>query len=109
MFSFWWYIDKRNGLNIDICEIILELVDNVCLLSLCGLFDDNIKQFERCFGIEINCCDNYFKLIGCLICVIVVVDILCSLYVDIVLMCGQIQDIELEQIYFVIKEVWVLE
>lgn len=43
MFSFRRYIDKRNGLNIDIREIILELVDNARLLSLCGSFDDNIK------------------------------------------------------------------
>ncbi|NQF22267.1 PhoH family protein, partial [Enterobacter hormaechei] len=35
---------KRNSLNIDTREISLEPADNARLLSLCGPFDDNIKQ-----------------------------------------------------------------
>ncbi|HAO2062269.1 PhoH family protein, partial [Escherichia coli] len=47
MFSFRRHTDKRNGLNIDTREITLEPADNARLLSLCGPFDDNIKQLER--------------------------------------------------------------
>ena len=69
MFSFRRHTDKRNGLNIDTREITLEPADNARLLSLCGPFDDNIKQLERRLGIEINRRDNHFKLTGRPICV----------------------------------------
>ncbi|MGC6563963.1 PhoH family protein, partial [Escherichia coli] len=45
-------------------EIFLEPADNDRLMSLCGPFDDNIKQLERRLGIEINHRDNRFKLTG---------------------------------------------
>ncbi|AFE59433.1 PhoH family protein [Rahnella aquatilis HX2] len=45
-------------------EILLEPEDNQRLLSLCGPFDDNIKQLERRLGVEINRRDNAFKLVG---------------------------------------------
>ncbi|NYY76886.1 hypothetical protein DMI62_16770 [Escherichia coli] len=51
-------------MNIDTREIT-EPADNARLLSLCGPFDDNIKQLERRLGIEINRRDNHFKLTGC--------------------------------------------
>ena len=98
MFSFRRHTDKRNGLNIDTREITLEPADNARLLSLCGPFDDNIKQLERRLGIEINRRDNHFKLTGRPICVTAAADILRSLYVDTAPMRGQIQDIEPEQI-----------
>ncbi|MGU0161902.1 hypothetical protein ACVXHB_28725 [Escherichia coli] len=72
----------------------LEPADNARLLSLCGPFDDNIKQLERRLGIEINRRDNHFKLTGRPICVTAAADILRSLYVDTAPMRGQIQDIE---------------
>ena len=104
MFSFRRHTDKRNGLNIDTREITLEPADNARLLSLCGPFDDNIKQLERRLGIEINRRDNHFKLTGRPICVTAAADILRSLYVDTAPMRGQIQDIEPEQIHLAIKE-----
>ncbi|MBQ4796940.1 PhoH family protein, partial [Pectobacterium versatile] len=51
-------------MNVTIKEIALEPADNKRLLSLCGPFDDNIKQLERRLGIEINHRDNNFKLMG---------------------------------------------
>ncbi len=51
-------------MNTDTREITLEPADNARLLSLCGPFDDNIKQLERRLGIEINRRDNHFKLTG---------------------------------------------
>lgn len=109
MFSFRRHTDKRNGLNIDTREITTEPADNARLLSLCGPFDDNIKQLERRLGIEINRRDNHFKLTGRPICVTAAADILRSLYVDTAPMRGQIQDIEPEQIHLAIKEARVLE
>lgn len=88
MFSFRRHTDKRNGLNIDTREITLEPADNARLLSLCGPFDDNIKQLERRLGIEINRRDNHFKLTGRPICVTAAADILRSLYVDTAPMTG---------------------
>jgi len=96
-------------LNIDTREITLEPADNARLLSLCGPFDDNIKQLERRLGIEINRRDNHFKLTGRPICVTAAADILRSLYVDTAPMRGQTQDIEPEQIHLAIKEARVLE
>ncbi|MDU5714772.1 MAG: PhoH family protein [Citrobacter freundii] len=96
-------------MNIDTREITLEPTDNARLLSLCGPFDDNIKQLERRLGIEINRRDNHFKLTGRPICVTAAADILRSLYVDTAPMRGQTQDIEPEQIHLAIKEARVLE
>ncbi|EDQ2702727.1 PhoH family protein, partial [Salmonella enterica subsp. enterica] len=109
MFSVRRYRHKRNSLNIDTREITLEPADNARLLSLCGPFDDNIKQLERRLGIEINRRDNHFKLTGRPICVTAATDILRSLYVDTAPMRGQTQDIEPEQIHLAIKEARVLE
>src|SRR5690606_41455616 len=100
---------KRNSLNIDTREISLTPADNARLLSLCGPFDDNIKQLERRLGIEINRRDNHFKLTGRPICVNAAADILRSLYVDTAPMRGEIQDIEPEQIHLAIKEARVHE
>lgn len=86
-------------MNIDTREITLEPADNARLLSLCGPFDDNIKQLERRLGIEINRRDNHFKLTGRPICVTAAADILHSLYVDTAPMRGKTQDIEPEQIH----------
>ncbi|MBF3321089.1 PhoH family protein, partial [Leptospira borgpetersenii serovar Hardjo-bovis] len=56
-------------MNIETREFTLEPADNARLLSLCGPFDDNIKQLERRLGIEIARRDNHFKLTGRTICV----------------------------------------
>ncbi len=50
-------------MNIETREIALEPADNRRLMSLCGPFDDNVKQLERRLGIEINRGDNNFKLL----------------------------------------------
>lgn len=69
-------------MNVATQEILLEPADNKRLLSLCGPFDDNIKQLERRLGIEINRRDNRFKLVGKNLCVVAAADILRHLYVD---------------------------
>lgn len=96
-------------MNIETREIVLEPADNRRLLSLCGPFDDNIKQLERRLGIEIKRHDNAFTLSGRTLCVNAAVDILRDLYVDTAPMRGNSPDIEPEQIHLAIKESRVLE
>ncbi len=96
-------------MNIQTREIALEPADNRRLMSLCGPFDDNVKQLERRLGIEINRRDNSFKLVGRALCVNAAEDILRTLYVDTESVRGVIPDIEPEQIHLAIKESRVLE
>ncbi|QBR50940.1 PhoH family protein [Erwinia sp. QL-Z3] len=96
-------------MNIETREITLEPTDNTRLLSLCGPFDDNIKQLERRLGIEINRRDNAFKLVGKALIVDAAARILRDLYVDTAPVRGHIPDIDPEQIHLAIKESRVLE
>ncbi|WP_413727057.1 PhoH family protein [Sodalis sp. RH19] len=96
-------------MNVDTKEIMLEPADNKRLMSLCGPFDDNIKQLERRLGIEINRRDNVFKLVGKPLCVEAAANILLTLYVDTVPVRGVVADIEPEKIHLAIKESRVLE
>lgn len=100
---------KRNNLNVTTKEIALEPADNQRLLSLCGPFDDNIKQLERRLGIEINRRDNQFKLVGKNLLTQAAADILQRLYVDTAPVRGVIGDIDPEQIHLAIKESRVLD
>lgn len=100
---------QRIRLNIETREIALEPADNRRLMSLCGPFDDNVKQLERRLGIEINRRDNIFKLVGRVLSVNAAADILKTLYVDTAPVRGEIPDIEPDQIHLAIKESRVLE
>ncbi|MEG1350406.1 MAG: PhoH family protein, partial [Hafnia sp.] len=96
-------------MNIITEELALEPADNQRLNSLCGPFDDNIKQLQRRLGIEISHRDNHFKLVGKSACVSAAKDILRHLYVDTAPMRGHIPDIIPEQVHLAIKESGVLE
>lgn len=96
-------------MNIETREIVLEPADNNRLLSLCGPFDDNVKQLERRLGIEISRHDYTFKLVGRTLCVNAAATILRRLYVDTSPIRGHIPDIEPEQLHLAIKESRVLE
>ncbi len=50
--------------HISTLNLHLEPADNLRLASLCGPFDDNLKQLERRLGIEISYRDNHFQLLG---------------------------------------------
>lgn len=90
-------------------EILLEPIDNQRLLSLCGPFEDNLKQIERRLAVEINRRDNHFTIIGPSACVNAVKEILRNLYVATAPVRGVIPDIEPEQIHLLIKECGALE
>ncbi|MEZ2681963.1 MULTISPECIES: PhoH family protein [Providencia] len=90
-------------------EIFLEPADNQRLMSLCGPFDDNIKQLERRLAIEINRRDNRFKLSGKPLNVQAASKILRQLYVDTSPVRGVIPDIDPENIHLAILDSRVLE
>lgn len=90
-------------------EIFLEPADNQRLMSLCGPFDDNIKQLERRLGIEINHRDNRFKLSGKALNIQAASKILRQLYVDTAPIRGVIPDIDPENIHLAIVDSRVLE
>ncbi|MFP5504735.1 MAG: PhoH family protein, partial [Gammaproteobacteria bacterium] len=45
-------------------DIVLEPADNRRLASLCGQFDQHLRQIERRLGVEINNRGNRFQVIG---------------------------------------------
>ncbi|MBS9437902.1 PhoH family protein [Photorhabdus noenieputensis] len=90
-------------------EIFLEPADNQRLMSLCGPFDDNLKQLERRLGIEISRRDNRFKLMGKPLCVSAATNILRHLYAETSPVRGVRPDIKPEQIHLAITESRVLE
>ena len=96
-------------MNIETREITLEPADNARLLSLCGPFDDNIKQLERRLGIDISRRDNQFRITGRAMTVNAAAKILLTLYVDTAPIRGESNDIDPEKIHLAIKETGVLE
>lgn len=100
---------ETKNLQIATQEIFLEPADNQRLMSLCGPFDDNIKQLERRLAIEINRRDNRFKLSGKPLNVQAASKILRQLYVDTTPVRGVIPDIDPENIHLAILDSRVLE
>ncbi|WP_267353698.1 PhoH family protein [Gilliamella sp. B3482] len=95
-------------MNITTYETMLEPADNQRLNSLCGPYDDNIKQLERRLGLEINHRGNQFAITGDTICAKAATEILQSLYKQ-TKVKDSIVDIEPEQIHLAIKESGALE
>ncbi|MBM7455108.1 phosphate starvation-inducible PhoH-like protein [Oceanisphaera litoralis] len=91
-------------------ELELQPADGQRLASLCGPFDDNIKQLERRLGLEINYHNQHFKLVGPASLVKVGGELLTQLYVDTQSVKGQsVPDITPEQVHLAIKQSRVLE
>ena len=90
-------------------EIYLEPADNKRLSSLCGPFDENIKQIERRLAVEIIHRDNFFKVTGKLLNSASAVEILKNLYVDTQPVRGVIGEIEPDNVHLAITESKALE
>lgn len=90
-------------------DVTLEPADNTRLSSLCGPFDDNIKQLERRLGVEINHRSNHFTVVGKPHTANAAIEILKNLYVDTAPVRNSYPDIEPEAIHLAIKETGVLE
>ncbi len=90
-------------------ETYLEPADNKRLASLCGPFDENIKQIERRLGVEIMHRENLFKVTGQVRSVIAATDILKSLYVETAPIKGDVTEIESDLVHLTIQEARILE
>ncbi len=91
-------------------ELELQPADGQRLASLCGPFDDNIKQLERRLGVEINYHNQHFKLVGPARQTKVAGELLTQLYVDTQSVKGQsVPDITPDQVHLAIKGSRVLE
>jgi phosphate starvation-inducible PhoH-like protein len=90
-------------------EFNLEPANNQRLASICGPFDDNIKQLERRMGVEINHRSNSFSVVGQAHTAEATAEIIKDLYVDTAPVHNNIPDIEPDHIHLAIKESGVLE
>jgi phosphate starvation-inducible protein PhoH and related proteins len=96
--------------HISTLNLHLEPADNQRLVSLCGPFDDNIKQLERRLGVEISYRDNHFQLLGKQAQVDAAAVILKHLYVETqALKGGKVTDITPEMVHLTVQESRVLE
>ncbi|WP_375055601.1 PhoH family protein [Zobellella sp. DQSA1] len=96
--------------NVTNLELELQPADGQRLASLCGPFDDNLKQLERRLGVEINYHNQHFQILGPTNLVKVAGDLLQRLYVETQPVRGQpVPDVTPEQIHLAIKEARVLE
>lgn len=96
--------------NVTNLELELQPADGQRLASLCGPFDDNLKQLERRLGVEINYHNQHFQILGPAHLAQVAGDLLKRLYVETQPVKGQaVPDITPEQIHLAIKESRVLE
>lgn len=75
-------------------EVILEPADNKRLSSLCGPFDDNIKQIERRLGVEISYRNNAFKVLGDALQANGAIELLKLLYIETQPVKGVVQQLE---------------
>jgi phosphate starvation-inducible PhoH-like protein len=90
-------------------DIFLEPSDNKRLISLCGPFDDNIKQIERRLGVEITYRNNEFKITGQPLQSSGAAELLKLLYMETQPVRGAIPDLESEQVHLAIQEAKCLE
>ncbi len=95
--------------KLDTNEILLVPDDNKRLVSLCGPFDNNIKQLERRLGVEITYHNNHFKVLGEKKAAINTVSLLQSLYVETAPVRGAIPELTPEQVHLSIQEANVLD
>lgn len=95
--------------KLDTNEILLVPDDNKRLVSLCGPFDNNIKQLERRLGVEITYHNNHFKVLGEKKAAINTVSLLQSLYVETAPVRGAIPELTAEQVHLSIQEANVLD
>jgi phosphate starvation-inducible PhoH-like protein len=96
--------------HITTLDLHLEPADNQRLASLCGPFDDNIKQIERRLGVEINYRNNHFQILGKEPLAHAALELLKSLYIETQPVRGQkLVDLTPEQVHLAITECRVLE
>lgn len=96
--------------HISTLDVHLEPAESQRLASLCGPFDDNIKQIERRLGVEIIYRNNHFQVVGKPDQALVVVELLKRLYVETQPTRGQkLVDLTPDQVHLAIQECRLLD
>ena len=96
--------------HITTLDLHLEPADAQRLASLCGPFDDNIKQIERRLGVEIVYRHNHFQILGKEVQAQAVFELLKQLYVETQPVRGQkLIDLTPDQVHLAIAGCHVLE
>jgi len=90
-------------------ELTLEPANSQRLASLCGPFDDNLKQLERRLGVEINYRNNRFQVLGKTHNAKATAAIIKSLYVETQPLRGKVVDLEPEQVHLAIQQSQALQ
>lgn len=90
-------------------NLYLEPADNRRLSSLCGPFDDNIKQLERRIGVEISYRDNHFQIVGIPRNCLTANNLLKELYIETQPIKGSTPDLEPENVHIAIQEAIALD
>ncbi|MFD2097843.1 PhoH family protein [Corallincola platygyrae] len=90
-------------------DITLEPADHKRLSSLCGPFDDNLKQIERRLGVEISYRENSFRVIGTANTAQATGELLKRLYVETKTIKGKLSELDSHQVHLAIQESRILE
>ncbi|WP_371195890.1 PhoH family protein [Glaciecola sp. SC05] len=90
-------------------KIVLEPQDSKRLVSLCGPFDDNIKQIERRLGVEISYRNNQFSVMGDPQQANGASELLKLLYIETQPVKGSVPILEPNQVHLAIQEAQCLE
>lgn len=90
-------------------KVVLEPQDSKRLASLCGPFDDNVKQIERRLGVEITYRNNEFSVHGDPLQANGASELLRLLYIETQAVKGSIPVLEPNQVHLAIQEAKCLE
>ena len=90
-------------------NLYLEPAETRRLASLCGPFDDNIKQIERRVGVEIVRKNNHFQITGLPRHCLSANNLLKQLYIETQTVKGSTPDLDPEQVHLAIQEAIALE
>ena len=90
-------------------NLYLEPAETRRLASLCGPFDDNIKQLERRIGVEISYRNNHFQIVGSPRNCLTANNLLKDLYIETQPLKGSTPDLEPDTVHIAIQEAIALD
>ncbi|MBV7315888.1 PhoH family protein [Shewanella sp. NIFS-20-20] len=90
-------------------NLYLEPAEPRRLASLCGPFDDNIKQLERRIGVEISYRNNHFQIVGTPKNCLTANNLLRDLYVETQPVKGSTPDLEPDTVHLAIQQAISIE
>ncbi|ABV88454.1 PhoH family protein [Shewanella pealeana] len=90
-------------------NLYLEPAETRRLASLCGPFDDNIKQLERRIGVEISYRNNHFQIVGTPRSCLTANNLLKDLYIETQPLKGSTPDLEPDAVHIAIQEAIALD